>query len=266
MYLNLSYKSIFDQLYEALTKKTLIVTSARTRRIGKTEALVHLAKTKELPIVVMDLMVNCYTKEYPSLRIIGETDFKKSTRFETVLIEEGVQEETITILRDGGVTVSGFFLDRSTLKAGENYVPYEECKIEHGIEYTPILKGLGIPKLLTKEETENLEQRTFEKPPLLQITLKELDSVPEVIHNGEPLEGRVDIDFNWKTGGFDTVGTTYINLRTLENKDKKPSEKRIEYKRGEAMDELPTKDDLVWDKERGIYLRPWKNVNDSTVQ
>ncbi|WP_186318619.1 hypothetical protein [Bacillus pumilus] len=55
-------------------------------------------------------------------------------------------------------------------------------------------------------------------------------------------------------------------MRTAGEKGKRPIEKRIEYKRGEAMDELPTKDDLVWDKERGIYLRPWKNVNDSTVQ
>lgn len=217
MYLNLSYRSIYDQLDEALTKKTLIVTSARTRRIGKTEALVHLAEIKDLPIVVMDLMVNSYTKEYPSLRIIGETAFKKITRFETVLVDEGVREETITILRDKGVTVSGFFLDRSTLETGEKYVPYEE-------------------------------------PPLLQITLKDIHSVPEVIHNGETLKGLIDVDINWKTGGLDKIGASYINLRTAGEKGKRPSERRIEYKRGDSIVELPTKDDLVWDKERGVYI------------
>lgn len=255
MYLNLSYKSIFDQLYEALTKKTLIVTSARTRRIGKTEALVHLAKTKELPIVVMDLMVKCYTKEYPSLRIIGETAFKKSTRFETVLVEEGVREETITILRDEGVTVSGFFLDRSTLKAGENYVPYEERKFDTGIEQATMANIFGIPGvLMTKEEAENLETQTFEEPPLLQITLKDIHSVPEVIHNGETLKGLIDVDINWKTGGLDKFGAAYVNLRTAGEKGKRPSERRIEYKRGDSIVELPTKDDLVWDKERGVYI------------
>lgn len=255
MYLNLSYKSIFDQLYEALTKKTLIVTSARTRRIGKTEALVHLAKTKELPIVVMDLMVKCYTKEYPSLRIIGETAFKKSTRFETVLVEEGVREETITILRDEGVTVSGFFLDRSTLKAGENYVPYEERKFDTGIEQATMANIFGIPGvLMTKEEAENLETQTFEESPLLQITLKDIHSVPEVIHNGETLKGLIDVDINWKTGGLDKFGAAYVNLRTAGEKGKRPSERRIEYKRGDSIVELPTKDDLVWDKERGVYI------------
>ncbi|WP_260856665.1 hypothetical protein [Bacillus pumilus] len=210
--------------------------------------------------------------------------------------KENIREEAMKaaqagiMILDGGMGLEVIEIDKSSLldekgiaesfeqamkKAGKitvdgKNVPYKERKIdagiEHGIEHGTTVKGLGIPSLMTKEEAENLESQTFEEPPLLQITLKDIHSVPEVIHNGEPLEGRIDIDFNWKTGGFDTVGSTYINLRTLENKDKKPSEKRIEYKRGEAMDELPTKDDLVWDKERGIHLRPWKNANDSTVQ
>lgn len=228
MYLDLTYKSISDQLSEALSKKTLIVTTARTRRIGKTQALVDLAAFEEVPVVVRDSMVNMYTKEYPNVRIIGESAAKRSsTLLDTVLVEEGVQEKTITILRDKGVTVSGFFVDpRWSVVAGEKYVPYEI---------------FGTPVLMTKEEAENLEPRTFEDPPLLQITLKDMNSIPEVIHNGEPLEGRIDIDFNWKTGGFDTVGSTYINLRTLGIKGKKPSEKRIEYKQGEALHEEVTK-------------------------
>ncbi|MGD6950054.1 hypothetical protein ACQCV9_28980, partial [Bacillus mobilis] len=79
----------------------------------------------------------------------------------------------------------------------KKYVPYEERrKIEHGIEYT---KGLGILKLMTKEEAENLEPQTFEDPPLLQITLKDINSIPEVIHKGESLKERANIDFNWES-------------------------------------------------------------------
>ncbi|AVM24905.1 hypothetical protein [Bacillus pumilus] len=252
MYLNLSYRSIFDQLAEALTKKTLIVTSAKTRRIGKTAALVHLATIKELPIVVMDLLLDSYTRKYPSLKIIGETAAERSTHLSTVLVDEGVQEKTITILRDKGVTVSGFLLDRSTLKAGEKYVPYEERrKIEHGIEYT---KELGILKLMTKEEAENLEPQTFEDPPLLQITLKDINSIPEVIHKGESLKERANIDFNWESSGPDEFGSTYINLQTADITSKYPAVNRTQYKRGKALNELPTKDDLVWDKERGVYI------------
>ncbi|WP_156060362.1 hypothetical protein [Bacillus altitudinis] len=259
MYLDLTYRSIFDQLDEALSKKTLIVTTARTRRIGKTAALVHLAGIKEIPIVVMDLMVNSYRKEYPNLKVIGETAFKKSTRFETVLVEEGVREETITILIEKGVTVSGFLLDRSTLNAGEKYVPYEERRIVEGIKCATTVKGIDIP--MTKEKAENLEPQTFEEPPLLQITLKDIHSVPEVIHNGETLKGLIDVDINWKTGGLDKYGSAYVNLRTAGEKGKRPSDRRIEYKRGDSLVELPTKDDLVWDKERAVYLRPWKKYD-----
>ncbi|WP_342487405.1 hypothetical protein MKY83_13325 [Bacillus sp. FSL M8-0266] len=245
MFLDLTYKSIFDQLNEALSKKTLIVTTARTRRIGKTQALVELAAIKKIPIVVKDLMVNSYKKEYPNVLIFGETATKSLLLLDTVLVEEGVQETTITILRDKGVTVSGFFVDPRWSVVDGEYVPYEERKkrTEHGIE----------------------QATTVLEPPLLQITLKDIHSVPEVVHNGETLKGLIDVDINWKTGGLDKYGSAYVNLRTAGEKGKRPIEKRIEYKRGEAMDELPTKDDLVWDKERGIYLRPWKNVNDSTV-
>ncbi|WP_144474022.1 hypothetical protein [Bacillus pumilus] len=250
MYLDLTYKSISDQLDEALSKKTLIVTTARTRRIGKTQALVDLAAFEEVPVVVRDSMVNMYTKEYPNVRIIGESAAKRSsTLLDTVLVEEGVQETTITILRDNGVTVSGFFVDRSSYNS-----PYEELKADAGIKYGTTVKGLGIPSLMTKEEAENLESQTFEEPPLLQITLKDIHSVPEVIHNGETLKGLIDVDINWKTGGLDKFGATYVNLRTAGEKGKRPSERRIEYKRGDSIVELPTKDDLVWDKERGVYI------------
>lgn len=265
MYLNLSYKSIFDQLYEALTKKTLIVTNRKTRRIGKTKALAHLAAIKELPIVVKDLMVKDYREDYPNVRIIGETTAKSSGFLNTVLVDEGVQEETITILRDNGVTVSGFFVYPGRFEVSGKNDPYEELKdvagIKHGIEYATTVKGLGIPTLMTKEEAENLEPQTLEEPPLLQITLKDIHSIPEVIHNGETLKGLIDVDINWKTGGLDKFGAAYVNLRTAGEKGKRPSERRIEYKRGDSLVELPTKDDLVWDKERAVYLRPWKKYD-----
>lgn len=222
MYLDLTYRSIYDQLDEALTKKTLIATSARVRRIGKTKALVQLAAIKELPIVVMDLMVNSYRKDYPNVRIIGETTAQSSGFLNTVLVDEGVQEKTITILREKGVTVSGFFFDRSTLKVGEKYVPYEERKI------------FGTPVLMTKEEAENLEPQTFEEPPLLQITLKDLDSVPDVIHKGETLTNRIAVDFNWKTKD-ERNGSLYVNLRAMVDEVGKNTERRIEYRQGKSL-------------------------------
>ncbi|TFV12236.1 hypothetical protein E4T85_00030 [Bacillus stratosphericus] len=141
----------------------------------------------------------------------------------------------------------------------KKYVPYEERRIiEHGIEYAPMVKGLGKPILMTKEEEESLEPQTFEEPPLLQITLKDMDSIPEVIHKGESLEWLINIGFNWETSGPDEFGSAYINLQNADVGCKHPVENRTEYKRGKAMNELPTKDDLVWDKERGVYILPKK--------
>jgi len=174
------------------------------------------------------------------------------------LVEEGVREETITILIEKGVTVSGFLLDRSTLKAGEKYVPYEERRIVEGIKCATTVKGIDIP--MTKEKAENLEPQTFEEPPLLQITLKDINSIPEVIHKGESLKGLINIGFNWETSGPDEFGSVYINMQNADVVSKYPNEKRTQYKRGKALNELPTKDDLFWDKERGIYILPKGNM------
>ncbi|MDM5163839.1 hypothetical protein [Bacillus altitudinis] len=169
---------------------------------------------------------------------------------------EVVEIDKSSLLDEKGITES---FGQEMKKAGKitvdgKYVPYKERKIDAGIEHVTTVKGLGIPTLMTKEEAENLEPRTFEQPPLLQITLKDIHSVPEVIHNGETLKGLIDVDINWKTGGLDKFGAAYVNLRTAGEKGKRPSERRIEYKRGDSIVELPTKDDLVWDKERGVYI------------
>ncbi|MFB8734612.1 hypothetical protein ACEQPO_14040 [Bacillus sp. SL00103] len=63
-----------------------------------------MLKLKELPIVVKDLMVEL-CKRVSNIRVIGETTAERSTLLNTVLIEEGVQEKTITILRDEGNSV-----------------------------------------------------------------------------------------------------------------------------------------------------------------
>ncbi|WP_231120721.1 hypothetical protein [Bacillus safensis] len=182
--------------------------------------------------------------------------------------------QTGIMILDGGMSLEAIEIDKSALldekgiaasfeqamkKVEEmtvdgKYVPYEERKIDIGIEHTTMVKGLGIPVLMAKEEAESLEPQTLEEPPLLQITLKDINSIPEVIHKGESLRKRVNIDFNWESSGPDEFGSTYINLQTADVTSKYPAENRMQYKRGKALNELPTKDDLVWDKERGVYI------------
>lgn len=122
------------------------------------------------------------------------------------------------------------------------------------LEVIEIDKSALLGVLMIKEEAKNLEPRTFEEPPLLQITLKDLNSIPEVIHKGESLKGLINVGFNWETSGPDEFGSAYINLQNADVVSKYPNEKRTQYKRGKALNELPNKDDLVWDKERGVYI------------
>ncbi|WP_172692043.1 hypothetical protein [Bacillus glycinifermentans] len=59
-----------------------------------------------------------------------------------------------------------------------------------------------------------------EKPPLLQIELEDIDSVPRVFYKGERITKRIAIDFEWRTGGADKVGSTYIRIKHGNDPDK----------------------------------------------
>ncbi|NTL47827.1 hypothetical protein HQ679_05565 [Enterococcus faecium] len=76
------------------------------------------------------------------------------------------------------------------------------------------------------------------KPNLLEIKLKDTDSVPEVYYKGERLDelpkGLVDISYHWKTDGFtdDDRGANDINIEYYPTlNDKYLDKKTIEHKR-----------------------------------
>ncbi|MGY0566589.1 hypothetical protein ACVHXO_03680 [Bacillus safensis] len=218
---------------------------------------------------ILVLKTNCLLDQGTKENIREEA--KKAAQTGIMILDGGMGFDVIEVdksaLLDEKVIAASFEQAMKKVRkmtVDGKYVPYEERKIdtgiEHGIEHATTVKGLGKPILMTKEEAESLEPQTLEEPPLLQITLKDIHSVPEVIHNGETLKGLIDVDINWKTGGLDKFGAAYVNLRTAGEKGKRPSERRIEYKRGYSIVELPTKDDLVWDKERGVYILPKGNM------
>ncbi|EGP5556648.1 hypothetical protein [Enterococcus faecium] len=77
-----------------------------------------------------------------------------------------------------------------------------------------------------------------EKPNLLEIKLKDTDSVPEVYYEGERLDelpkGLVDISYHWKTDGFtdDDRGANDINIEYYPTPNGKYLDKKIiEHKR-----------------------------------
>lgn len=76
------------------------------------------------------------------------------------------------------------------------------------------------------------------KPNLLEIKLKDTDSVPEVYYKGERLDespkGLVDVSYHWKTDGFtnDDRGANDISIEYYETlNNKHPDRKTIGHKR-----------------------------------
>ncbi|HFD1755471.1 helix-turn-helix domain-containing protein [Enterococcus durans] len=72
-----------------------------------------------------------------------------------------------------------------------------------------------------------------EEPNLLEIKLKDTDSVPEVYYKGERLDelpkGLVDISYHWKTDGFSSNdrGTNDINIEYYSTSNDKYLDKKI---------------------------------------
>ncbi|MBK4870097.1 hypothetical protein [Enterococcus faecium] len=84
-------------------------------------------------------------------------------------------------------------------------------------------------RILSKHETNKL----FPKEPyLLEIKLKDTDSVPEVWYKGEKLEGLIDVSYHYHTTTEVVAGSTNdINMEYLGEVTKYPDMKTIGHKR-----------------------------------
>ena len=90
-------------------------------------------------------------------------------------------------------------------------------------------------RILSKHETNKLFSK---EPNLLEIKLKDTDSVPEVWYKGERLDespkGLVDVSYHWKTDDFtnDDRGANDITIQYFSSfNDKYPDKKTIGHKR-----------------------------------
>ncbi|MDT2419505.1 helix-turn-helix transcriptional regulator [Enterococcus avium] len=96
-------------------------------------------------------------------------------------------------------------------------------------EFDKLPKG---SRVLSKEQTDKL---FFHKPNLLEIKLKDTDSVPEVWYKGERLDelpkGLVDVNYHWHTTGdrpdgandvhieyYDSDRSEFLDLKTIGHK------------------------------------------------
>ncbi|MED4559439.1 hypothetical protein [Bacillus subtilis] len=223
MELKLANRSIFDSLEEALSKRELIVTNKRQRKIGKTTALMLFAERKRLPVIVRQMLKRDYSKKYPNVQIFGHKEVVDRDGLPlTVLCDEGVPKKTIDFLRSRWIEVSGFLNESFTEE--KSFSPVE-C-VREAVEYiggkyaTPVI---GIGTAIPAGDVESLEPqplKSAKKAPLLQIELEDIDSVPRVFYKGEKITNRIAIDFEWRTRGDDKAGSTYIRIKHGNDSDK----------------------------------------------
>lgn len=127
---------------------------------------------------------------------------------------------------------------RTNRKRKKSYNYYEELSLlrEKGIapeEFKKLPKG---SRILSKKETNDyLSQESN----ILEIKLKDTDSIPEVYYKGQRLDklpcGLVDITYHWKTTGFteEDIGANDIAIEYYSSPDDKyPDKKTIMHERG----------------------------------
>lgn len=85
-------------------------------------------------------------------------------------------------------------------------------------------------RILSKHETNKLFSK---EPNLLEIKLKDTDSVPEVWYKGERLDelpkGLVDVSYHWKTDGFSSNdrGANDITIEYYDSHNNKYLDRKI---------------------------------------
>jgi len=109
--------------------------------------------------------------------------------------------------------------------------PINSLRIQQGL---PVLVDRDwLPKgtrILSKHETNKLFSK---EPNLLEIKLKDTDSVPEVWYKGERLDelpkGLVDIAYHWRTNSFtnDDCGANDIHIEYYSTSEDKYLDKKI---------------------------------------
>lgn len=130
-----------------------------------------------------------------------------------------------------------FWLKRRVL--GGTHVAY--CSVEELLEKFEQIIFLwndSITRTFYKEDIQENVTEDLNKNNLLEIKLKDTDSVPEVWYKGERLDelskGLVDVSYHWKTDDFtnDDRGANDITIQYFSSfNDKYPDMKTIGHKR-----------------------------------
>ncbi|MES9688848.1 hypothetical protein ABWK31_15365, partial [Bacillus sp. JJ353] len=154
--------------------------------------LLEFARKNNYPVLAKREVARSYQRRYPDLNIIGYVDGSELDGLYNVVCDEGIPKDAVKRLHKRGILLTGFILENV----------YENIGVDQGVSL-----GYSAP---SKKTT-----------PLLQIELDDIDSIPHVFYKGERITKRIAIDFEWRTGGADKVGSTYIRIKHANNPDER---------------------------------------------
>ncbi|WP_340033609.1 hypothetical protein MHB78_04315 [Bacillus sp. FSL K6-0138] len=202
--LNLAHTSILELLEKAAEKNELIYVRARQRCVGKTTALLEFARKNNYPVLTKREIARCYQVEHPDLNIIGYVDGSEVDGLYNVVCDEGIPKDAVKRLHKLGVLLTGFVREEpdsfSAVREDVNYVG-------HKYGGTVLLDGEAIPK----GDLNSLEAEPLNKPPLLQIELEDIDSVPRVFYKGKEIKDKIRVDFSFLTNDT-SINPTHIDI------------------------------------------------------
>lgn len=135
----------------------------------------------------------------------------------------------------GNLLVDRYYRNHPAVLSTE---PYQDSFVVENFTNEFVGKEIGLP--LTGEagvrSMKLLEQslkylNNKQEPNLLEIKLKDTDSVPEVYYKGERLDGLpkglVDVSYHWKTTNTNDNGANDINIEYYSTPDDKYLDKKI---------------------------------------
>jgi hypothetical protein len=72
--------------------------------------------------------------------------------------------------------------------------------------------------------TGSVYEAEYEGPPLLVIELRDMQSVPVIKYKGKEIDGKLEVNYHWKTKGLEDLGEHEISLEHVD-KEQQAAEK-----------------------------------------
>lgn len=207
MELNLSFISISELLEKAAESNEIIYTRSNQRLLGKTTALIQFARENNSPVLMHDPRIaKDYQELHPDLTFICYENEIALDGLTNVVCDEGVPLSVVERLHGLGQLLTGFV--RKPFPEEKSFSPV--AVINDAIAH--ISSKYGADLAIPEKDFSSLTVQQIKEPPLLQIELDNLGSVPRVFYKGEEIKNKVRVDFSYLTGDEYGSKPIYIDI------------------------------------------------------